>query len=115
MKKNKKKIYIAGKVTGEEIAKCTMKFGGVQAELEEMGFEAVNPLEVVGTFKTTWEAAMKKCITALMDCDAVLFLPCASDSEGARLEFIIAERVKIPLFMDIKQLNLWMGSLQPTP
>lgn len=66
---NKKKIYIAGKVTGEPLAECTMKFGEAQKHIEALGFMAVNPLEVVNDFHTTWENAMKKCIKALMDCD----------------------------------------------
>lgn len=109
-----KKIYIAGKVTGEDKLDCAIKFAKAQNQLKAKGFEPVNPLEVVGTWEITWDEAMKKCIKALMDCDAVLFLPCASDSEGARLEFIIADRINIPVFMDIKQVNLWMSSSQLT-
>ena len=42
-----KKIYIAGKVSGEPIADCTLKFGTAQKEIETLGFEAVNPIAVV--------------------------------------------------------------------
>ena len=93
----KKKIYIAGKVSGEDLAQCTMKFGEAQKKIEARGFEAVNPLEVVGTWKISWEAAMKKCIKALMDCDAIYFLPCADRSPGAKFEKELALKLGIPI------------------
>jgi len=100
----KKKIYIAGKVTGEDLAACTMKFGTAQKEIEALGFEAINPLEVVGTFDITWEAAMRLCIAKLMECDKVYMLPCCAKSEGARLETKLASVVKIPLENRIENL-----------
>ena len=57
-----KKIYIAGKVSGETQVECAMKFSAVQKQVEALGFEAINPLEVVGNWEATWEEAMKKCI-----------------------------------------------------
>lgn len=92
-----KKIYIAGKVTGLPIDEVTMKFGTAQKELENKGFFPVNPLEVVNDFKATWEAAMKKCIRALTECDAVYLLPCYTDSPGARFEIEIAHKLGIPV------------------
>ena len=86
-----KKIYIAGKVSGEPIAECTMKFGMMQKQVEELGFIAVNPLEVVGTWKITWYQAMKKCIRALVDCDGMVLLPDWPDSTGAKIERQLAE------------------------
>jgi|SRR5690606_17890573 len=101
----KKKIYIAGKVTGLPIHEVTMKFGQAQKEIEAQGFEAVNPLEVVGDWKCDWKIAMKKCIKALLDCDAVLFLPCWMDSKGAILEHKIASDVGIKTLIGTKQLD----------
>jgi hypothetical protein len=87
----KKKIYIAGKVTGESIAECTMKFGVVQKQLEAMGFEVVNPLATVGRWDISWEDAMKLCITALMGCDGMVLLPDWHQSSGATIERQLAE------------------------
>jgi hypothetical protein len=44
----KKKIYIVGKVSGEPLAECTMKFATAQKEIESQGLIAINPLAVVG-------------------------------------------------------------------
>ncbi len=86
-----KKIYIAGKVTGEPIAECTMKFGVAQKKIEAIGFEAINPLAVVGDFNASWEVAMKKCLKALIDCDGVILLPCWQGSRGATIEWQLAK------------------------
>lgn len=94
----KKKIYIAGKVTGEPIAECTMKFGTAQNAIEALGFEAINPLEVVGDWNTPWNEAMKKCISAMIECEAVVLLPDWIDSKGAKLENQIANSFDMPIF-----------------
>lgn len=94
----KKKIYIAGKVTGEPIAECTMKFGTAQKAIEALGYEVVNPLEVVGDWTTPWNVAMKKCIAALMGCDAIVLLADWQKSTGATIENNIATQLEIPIF-----------------
>jgi hypothetical protein len=90
-----KKIYIAGKVTGLPIAECTMKFGTAQVAIEKLGHQAVNPLVVVNDWKCPWDLAMRKCVTALMECDMILMLENASDSPGARIEWDLARKLNI--------------------
>ena len=101
----KKKIYIAGKVTGEPKHNCSVKFAKAAKEIEALGFEAVNPLEVVGTWDITWEAAMRICIAKLMECDKVYMLPCCGKSNGARIEIRIASVIKIPLVNTLEELH----------
>ncbi|MGE4345913.1 MAG: DUF4406 domain-containing protein [Flavobacteriaceae bacterium] len=91
----KKKIYIAGKVTGLPQKEVVEKFEEAQLEIEKQGFYAVNPLEVVGDWNCDWQTAMKRCITALLKCDEAWFLPCWSNSKGALLEHKIATEVGI--------------------
>lgn len=100
--KRKARIYIAGKVSGEPIHEVTMKFGQAQKELEELGHKAINPLEVVNDWKAEWDHAMKLCIKALLDCDAVLLLPDYRHSKGALLEFDIARRLNIKRYYSTK-------------
>lgn len=94
----KKKIYIAGKVSGESLAECTMKFGRVQKMVEALGHEAVNPLELVTDFKTPWNKAMRMCIAKLVDCDAIVLIPDWSNSKGARIEYDISLHLEMPNF-----------------
>ena len=99
------KIYIAGKVTGEAIHQATMKFGEAQQKIQELGHEAINPLEVVGTWKISWRDAMRKCITALMTADAVLLLPCSKDSKGAQFEMELCAKLSIPMYTTLKNIK----------
>jgi hypothetical protein len=92
---NKKKVYIAGKVTGEPPHTTALKFAMAKKEIEAMGFEAINPIEVVGDFKAPWQYAMKKCIKAMLDCDGVVILPCWILSPGAKIERQLAEDLDI--------------------
>ena len=101
-----KKIYIAGKVTGEDLAHCTMKFGQAQKDVEALGFEALNPLALVNDFKTPWQNAMKICLKALIDADAVLLLPDYHKSKGAMMENSIAEDLGIPVYYNLKELYI---------
>lgn len=100
----KQKIYIAGKVTGEDRLECAAKFAKAKQEIEADGFIAVNPLEVVGSFEVPWEIAMRKCIKALMDCDKVFMLPCCAESKGARLETRLARQFRFPIANRIEEL-----------
>ena len=104
MNKSDRKIYIAGKVTGEDRLECVAKFERAKQFIEALGLQAVNPLEVVGTWEITWENAMKKCITALMECDAVYLLPDSLNSTGAKLEIGLCAQLGIPMISDLQTL-----------
>jgi nucleoside 2-deoxyribosyltransferase len=104
----KKKIYIAGKISGLPQQEVIEKFAGLQSNLEHCGFEVLNPLEIVGTWNVTWEAAMKKCIKALVDCDAVYLMDCHTQSTGAMIELELAKSLKIPCANNlISLIGLW--------
>ena len=110
----KKRIYIAGKVTGEDREACTEKFKRAQEELQKKGFKAVNPLEVVNTWEITWENAMKKCIAALMEVEAVYLLPCVSDSPGAKLELSLAQKLGIPVCTKVDGFYQFCATINET-
>ncbi len=101
---SKIKIYIAGKITGEDRLQCAEKFLKVQKDLEAQGFEALNPLEIVGTWDITWEDAMKKCIAALLTADALVLLRDASDSRGAMIEQKLAYDLNMRVFLGTRDL-----------
>ena len=114
-----KKIYIAGKVTGEDLEKTARKFKEAELKLTAMCFEAVNPIEVVNNSDTPWSDAMKTCIKAMLDCDGVVILPDWKLSQGARIERQIAYDLDIPIFnyddFGLKILKAKLCSQQPTP
>jgi hypothetical protein len=76
--------------------------------LERCGFKVVNPIEVVQDFNTPWNEAMKLCIKALVDCDAVYLMDCHTQSVGAMIEMQLAVNLKIPCVNNIFKLaDLW--------
>lgn len=109
---SKKTIYIAGKVTGEDRAECTAKFAEAQKAVEALGFEAINPIVVVGDWNTTWQKAMRSCIAILMHCDGMVILPDWQKSSGAIIERQLAQDLEIPIFnyskmgLHVLKLNL---------
>lgn len=89
------KIYIAGKVTGEDIEKTARKFKEAELRLTAMGFQAVNPIEEVQDSQEPWTSAMKICIKSMLDCDGIVLLPDWQLSTGARIERQLAEDLEI--------------------
>jgi predicted secreted Zn-dependent protease len=87
---NTKKVYIAGKVTGEPYEDCKAKFNRRAEILRKQGYEVINPVEIVSR-TASWETAMKICIKALVNCDAYYMLPGWRDSRGAKIEYKLAQ------------------------
>lgn len=98
------KIYITGKVTGEQIAQVTIKFGTAQKSIEDLGHEAINPLAVVNDWHTPWDVAMRKCIAALMTADAIYALADSLDSPGATIELELARKCNINIYSSLKEI-----------
>lgn len=101
----KKKVYIIGKVTGEDKISCTHKFYKAKKEIEALGFTAINPLEVVVTWHISWQDAMRLCIEQLVKADGVYVLPCASQSKGAQVELEICNTLQIIYTTNIQALK----------
>jgi hypothetical protein len=66
--------------------------------LKKEGFEVVCPVDIVPD-GTDWKEAMKICLAALIDCNAISPLPDIWDSKGAMLEFNIAAQLGYPVVM----------------
>ena len=92
----KMKVYIAGKVTGLERAKCSKKFERAKLTLEALGYVAVNPLDIVKE-DAEWNDAMRTCIKSLMGCDAIYLLDNWHDSEGAKIEYDLAKKLQMKI------------------
>ena len=100
-----KKIYIAGKVSGLSIESVLKKFANAQAEIEDLNFKAINPIAVVNDWECDWHTAMKLCIKALMDCDAIVVLDDYKTSDGAKIELELSKRLGITIFYGIEDLK----------
>ena len=84
--KNKKKIYIAGKISGLPIEEYTSNFEKAKQFLLAQGYEVVSPIEhTKPTMK--WEDCMKICLKLLIDCDGIYFMSNWVCSRGAEIEY----------------------------
>lgn len=90
------KIYIAGKVTGIPAMELKEKFDSYNHKLHVQGHEPVNPINLC-RYNDPWHFAMRKCISAMVLCDEIHFLPCWKDSPGAHLEYELAKKLKIKI------------------
>lgn len=105
-----KKIYIAGKVSGEPIRDVAIKFAKAYSEIDKLGFIPINPVELVQNyfiknfaFQTLtedeeWKIAMQVCIKELAECDGLVLLPCWEQSKGAKIERQLADDLNIPIY-----------------
>jgi hypothetical protein len=100
-----KKIYIAGKVTGLPPQEVKEKFATAQGIIEKLGFEAVNPIEVVNNPNENWHIAMEKCLVALAQCDAIYMLPCFKDSPGADIEHKKAYALGLDVYYSFEMIE----------
>lgn len=90
----KKPVYIIGKVTGEPYASCFAKFQTREKQLNDAGYIAINPMNLVPK-DTPWHEAMRICVGALVQCYAVNPLDDWADSRGAKTEMFLAQELKI--------------------
>lgn len=90
------KVYLAGKVSGLSRLEATQRFGSQEVKLLRLGFDVVNPLNIVDK-DATWLEAMRTCIAAMMDCQELYLMPCWEDSPGAVIERDLALKLGIPI------------------
>ena len=95
------KIYIAGKITGEPLAKAREKFAETACLLSLKGFDPVNPMEVSPyvAYKP-WNDYMSEGIAALLQCEAIYLLNDWGQSRGARVEYAIAKELGLQVFFE---------------
>jgi hypothetical protein len=85
----KKKIYIAGPMTGLPDLNFPA-FHGEAAWLRAMGYEVINTAEINPDPTAKWEDCMRADIPQLVTCDGIHMLAGWEKSRGARLEHHIA-------------------------
>ena len=83
------KVYIAGKITGDPWYRD--KFAAAEIQLGGQGHTGLNPAELPeGMAPADY---MRICFAMIDVADAVVFLPDAAESAGARLEMAYCEYV----------------------
>lgn len=92
------KVYIAGKITGDPGYRD--KFAAAEIQLGWQGNIVLNPAELPEGMSPA--DYMRICFAMIDVADAVVFLPGAADSEGARLEKAYCKYIG-------KEYEIWNG------
>ena len=93
-----RRIYIAGPMTGLPEHNFPA-FHAAAKRLRQAGWEAVNPADNFGgRTDLPRESYLRADIELLAQCDAVAMLPGWEDSRGAKLEYLMAWELSMPVF-----------------
>lgn len=87
------RIYLAGKITGEDPEACKKKFAAVETKLKKIGVETViNPLNMGIPPSWNWEQSRSLCLSVLSDkANAIVLLADWIHSEGAMEKYQFAK------------------------
>lgn len=90
------KVYISGKITGENYVSCKVKFLAMQVRLLAMNVHTViNPMNLGITEKWSWDEAMERCMRVLKEnANAIVMLDDYADNKGALRELEYARDKK---------------------
>jgi hypothetical protein len=98
-KGKKSVVYIAGKVTGLDVADYTAKFAKTKAMLEAGGFLVLNPVDFVVP-GSTWMEAMRISMPLLCMADIIYMQSDWRDSPGAHLEWCTAVKLGLTVIFE---------------
>lgn len=112
----KKKVYISGKISGEDMIECNKKFQKAAFDIVKNGHIYFNPFNVyeIEMFNQYLEknnrerlndmfdrkSIMEICINGLLECDAIYLLKDWQQSEGATLEATIAKSLGMEIIYE---------------
>lgn len=81
-----KKVYVSIPITGENYNDQRNHAFVVATNLFQKGYDVITPFDVVRSLSTPYNTAMGKCITALLDCDAIYLCKNWQKSKGCTAE-----------------------------
>ena len=101
----KQKCYIIGKMTGLPRESVKSKFMHASIYIQHLGFEPVNPTQLIPTEEKDEDKAMEICFEAITKCPFVFLLPDWTDSKNGKKEVavsVVQNKAFINGFHDIK-------------
>lgn len=91
------RVYLAGPMTGLPDFNYPA-FRAAAKRLRAAGYRVENPAENAKPVCDSWLGYMRKGITQLVQCDAIVLLPGWRNSKGVSIEFPIAQGLDFPFF-----------------
>jgi hypothetical protein len=92
-----KVVYISGPISNMPNHNREA-FDRAANKLKKEGYTAVNPLDIVDDPSSPWTECMKKDLTEMLKCDAVMVIEGWNRSAGATLEVLIASKLGLPIY-----------------
>lgn len=95
----KKRIYISGAITNDPAYR--EHFERAEKILKKEGYIPVNPVKIGEKYvmdkceKPEYGDFMRADLRALLDCDGIMYLPSAADSEGSKVEQAVAKSLNL--------------------
>lgn len=90
IKNTRIKVFISGKVSGEDYYTAYRKFSDAEKHLEKIGYNVINPMMLCRR-EWSWLRCMIVCIRHLLSCHCIYQLSNWQQSRGARIENFIAK------------------------
>jgi len=81
-------VYIAGKITG--LHNYAERFKEGCDKVRKLGLNPINPVTLPHRHNKSWEAYMRECIIAMLNCKYIYALNNWQDSKGATIEVNLA-------------------------
>lgn len=107
------RIYLAGPMTGLDEHNFPA-FREAARKLEQAGWAVVNPADNFGGRTDLPRSTYLRIdVALLMQCDAMAVLPGWEESEGARLEYLLARGLRIPV-IDVATMQLLANAPDPS-
>lgn len=99
-------IYVSGKITGLDLEEAINKFDKACMKLQDLGYSAVNPMDIKLSDNSKWEDYILIDLHLLSKCDGIYMLDNWRTSVGAVIEFQFALKLGILLLGDINNDDL---------
>lgn len=95
LSERKERIFLSGKVSGEDYHKAYRKFSDAEKSLES-SYKVSNPM-VLCRQEWSWLRCMAVCLWHLSKCRHIYMLPDWRESRGARIEHRFAQLLNIEI------------------
>ena len=110
-------VYIAGPYTSDNFVETTKNVEQAKTFAKQMAAKSIGFLSPItnsayfdyelGDNDPGYEFWIDMTLALLVGCDAIFFCPGWEDSRGAKGEYAYAQKLGLPIFDDIDQLNAW--------
>jgi len=99
----KKKIYISGPISGNDINEVRKAFLDTENKLKARGYEVFNPLKNGLPPESTTAEHMKADIEALLQCDEIYMMKKWNHSAGCQTEFLVATAIGLDFVFEASE------------